>query len=84
MSAYMRFILNRGVGDNARVLSENSFVALTTPVLEDYAYGLWVKKVNGRTVIGHTGSIGGFHAAVEAHIEVDVQSDHAAVSEIVA
>jgi D-alanyl-D-alanine carboxypeptidase len=69
MSAYVRFILNRGVGDKGRVLSESTFATLTTPVLEDYAYGLWVRKENGRTVISHPGSIGGFHAAIEAHME---------------
>jgi D-alanyl-D-alanine carboxypeptidase len=69
MSAYVRFILNRGAGDKGRVLSESTFATLTTPVLEDYAYGLWVRKENGHTVIGHTGSIGGFHAAVEAHMD---------------
>jgi len=69
MSAYVRFILNRGAGDKGRVLSESAFATLTTPVLENYAYGLWVRKENGRTVISHTGSIGGFHAAIEAHME---------------
>jgi CubicO group peptidase (beta-lactamase class C family) len=69
MSAYVRFLLNRGAGDKGRVLSESTFATLTTPVLEDYAYGLWVRKENGRTVISHPGSIGGFHAAIEAHME---------------
>ena len=69
MSAYVRFILNRGAGDKGRVLSESTFATLTTPVLEDYAYGLWVRKADGHSVIGHTGSIGGFHAAIEAHME---------------
>jgi len=69
MSGYVRFLLNRGVGDKARVLSESAFTTLTTPVLEDYAYGLWVRKENGHTVISHPGSIGGFHAAIEAHME---------------
>jgi len=58
-----------GAGDKGRVLSESAFATLTTPVLENYAYGLWVRKENGRTVISHTGSIGGFHAAIEAHME---------------
>jgi CubicO group peptidase (beta-lactamase class C family) len=69
MSAYVRFILNRGTGDKARVLADRSFAELTTPVVDDYAYGLWVKKQDGKTVIGHAGSIGGFNAAVEAHME---------------
>jgi D-alanyl-D-alanine carboxypeptidase len=65
----VRFILNRGAGDKGRVLSESTFATLTTPLLEDYAYGLWVRKENGRTVVSHPGSIGGFHAAIEAHME---------------
>ena len=54
MSAYVRFILNRGMGDRGQVLSERSFATLTTPVLNDYAYGLWVRKEGGHTVIGST------------------------------
>jgi CubicO group peptidase (beta-lactamase class C family) len=69
MSAYVRFLLNRGVGDKGRVLSASAFTTLTTAVLEDYAYGLWVRKEDGHTVISHPGSIGGFHAAIEAHME---------------
>lgn len=69
MSAYVRFILNRGAGDKGRVLSESTFATFTTTVLQDYAYGLWVRKENGRTVISHPGGIGGFHAEIEAHME---------------
>jgi D-alanyl-D-alanine carboxypeptidase len=69
MSAYVRFILNRGMGDKGRVLSESSFATLTTPVLENYAYGLMVRQQDGHTVIGHLGSIGGFNAGIEAHMD---------------
>ncbi|MDB6010871.1 MAG: beta-lactamase [Gammaproteobacteria bacterium] len=69
MSAYVRFILNRGMGDKGRVLSESTFATLTTPVLENYAYGLLVRKESGHTVIGHSGSIGGFNAVIEAHMD---------------
>jgi D-alanyl-D-alanine carboxypeptidase len=69
MSSYVRFILNAGMGSKVRVLSESSFTLLTTPVLDNYAYGLRVRQEGGHTVIGHTGSIGGFHAAVEAHVD---------------
>jgi D-alanyl-D-alanine carboxypeptidase len=65
MAAYVRFILNRGMGDEGRVLSEKSFAALTTPVLDNYAYGLFVKD----GTIGHSGGIAGFHSHVEAHME---------------
>lgn len=69
MSSYVRFFLNKGAGDKGRVLSEKSFATLTTPVLEDYAYGLRVRQEEGHTVIGHSGSIGGFHAHIEAHVD---------------
>jgi CubicO group peptidase (beta-lactamase class C family) len=69
MSAYVRFILKRGAGDKGRVLSDTAFTALTTPVLEDYGYGLWIRKKDGHTIISHPGSIGGFHALIQAHME---------------
>ncbi|MGH8138878.1 MAG: serine hydrolase domain-containing protein [Steroidobacteraceae bacterium] len=70
MSAYMRFYLNHGMGDKGRVLSESTFATLTTPVLEDYAYGVWVRQdKKGHKVIEHTGSIFGFHSAVQAHMD---------------
>lgn len=70
MCAYMRFYLNHGMGDKGRVLSESSFATLTTPVLADYAYGLWVRRdEKGHLVISHIGSIAGFRSAVEAHMD---------------
>jgi len=69
MSAYVRFILNRGMGPKGRVLSEKSFAELTRPVLENYAYGLMVSHESGATVISHTGGIAGFSSEVEAHME---------------
>jgi D-alanyl-D-alanine carboxypeptidase len=69
MSAYTRFILNRGLGPKGRVLSEQSFAALTTPVLEDYGYGLWNRQENGHTVISHGGGIAGFRSHIEAHMD---------------
>ena len=69
MSAYTRFILNRGVGPNGRVLSEVAFAALTTPLLDDYGYGLWIRQENGHTVISHGGGIAGFRSHIEAHMD---------------
>jgi D-alanyl-D-alanine carboxypeptidase len=68
LCAYMRFILNGGKYGNARLLSEGAFKLLTTPILDEYAYGLDVRRVKGDTVIGHSGSIGGFNNLVEAHM----------------
>lgn len=69
MCAYVRFILNRGMGPKDSVLSEKSFAQLTSPVLEHYAYGLMVSPENGGTLISHTGGIAGFSSEVEAHME---------------
>lgn len=70
MCAYMRFYLNHGVGPRGPVLSESAFAALTTPVLEDYAYGVWVRKDEaGHKVITHSGGIAGFHSLVAAHMD---------------
>lgn len=69
MSAYARFILNRGMGPKGRVLSESAFKLLTTPVLADYGLGLWNEKSDGHVVISHGGGIAGFRSFVEAHMD---------------
>jgi hypothetical protein len=48
-------------------VSDRAFTELTTPVLEDYAYGLWVRRQDGHTVISHSGGIAGFSSYLEAH-----------------
>lgn len=68
MCAYVRFILNRGSGPKGPVLSAKAFATLTKPVLEDYAYGLFVRQENGDTVISHSGGIAGFSSWIEAHM----------------
>ena len=69
MSAYARFFLNRGQTPAGRLLSPQSFAQLTTPVLDNYAFGLHVTNKNGDLVIGHAGSIYGFNSQVEAHVQ---------------
>jgi D-alanyl-D-alanine carboxypeptidase len=69
MSAYTRFYLNNGMGPHGRVLSEQSFAALTKPGLGDYGYGLWIRHKDGHTVISHSGGIAGFNAHIEAHLD---------------
>jgi CubicO group peptidase (beta-lactamase class C family) len=66
MCAYTRFILNRGTTTHGRLLTEKSFERLTTPVLENYAYGLRVQQSDGDTFIGHGGSIAGFNSSITA------------------
>ena len=68
MCAYARFILNRGAGPHGRVISEKSFTALTTPVLQDYAYGLQVHQQEGATIIEHSGGMAGFHSLLVTNL----------------
>jgi D-alanyl-D-alanine carboxypeptidase len=69
MCGYLRFILNRGMTPAGRLLSESAFSTLTTPVLNDYAYGLIVQQEAGERVIRHGGTIGGFRALLEARMD---------------
>lgn len=68
MAAYARLILNRGATPQGRVLSERAFEKLTTPFLNNYAYGLTVRQQDGDTVIGHNGGIAGFASFLEVHM----------------
>jgi hypothetical protein len=66
MAAYARFYLNRGQVDKQRLLSAKSFAVLTTPVLDNYAYGLHVHSAPGGSIISHDGGIAGFESHIEA------------------
>ena len=66
MCAYARFILNRGAGPRGRVISDQSFTALTTPVRQGYAYGLQVHQETDTTLIEHSGGMAGFHSLLVA------------------
>jgi len=68
MAAYARLILNRGMAPAGRVLSDRAFAMLTKPALNQYAYGLFVRDVDGDTVISHGGGIAGFATLFEAHM----------------
>lgn len=75
MAAYARFYLNRGQVDKRRLLSAKSFAILTTPVLNNYAYGLYVHSAPGGSVISHDGGIAGF----ESHIEMEPERGFALI-----
>jgi D-alanyl-D-alanine carboxypeptidase len=68
MCAYLRFFLNQGAFPHGELLGKESFKRLTTPVLENYAYGLQVLATDGDAVIRHGGSIFGYNSFVEAHV----------------
>jgi CubicO group peptidase (beta-lactamase class C family) len=69
MCAYARLILNGGATPTGRLLSEANFATLTTPVLQDYAYGLMVKPVDGHNVVGHGGNIAGYHCVFDIYTD---------------
>jgi CubicO group peptidase (beta-lactamase class C family) len=47
-----------------KLLSPKSLQAMTTPFMNDYAFGLTVRNVDGRTVFEHGGGIEGFNTDV--------------------
>ncbi len=77
MAAYVRMLLNRGVGPHGRILSAASFDLLTRPVIAPddgehgamYGYGLNIAQVDGHTVIGHDGGMIGYYASILADLD---------------
>ncbi|HKW00117.1 MAG TPA: serine hydrolase domain-containing protein [Vicinamibacterales bacterium] len=69
MAAYARVLLNRGAVPQGRLLSERAFDQLTMPALENYAYGLRVRTVDGDTEIQHSGSIAGFGSVLAVRMD---------------
>ncbi|MFN8679274.1 MAG: serine hydrolase domain-containing protein [Thermomicrobiales bacterium] len=68
LAAYLRMLLNGGVGPQGRLLSAESFALLTAPHAAfpwgEYGYGLMVGERQGRAFIGHEGGMVGFIAAM--------------------
>ena len=67
MSAFVRFLLRGGEG----LLSQEAFAQMSTGnPLEDendaYGYGLLIRKLDGRTFIGHGGGMVGYLAGMQA------------------
>ena len=68
MAAYLRLLLNRGLGPNGRLISEESFELMSGHGVwtggDFYGYGLATYDVDGRTYVGHGGGSAGFRAAL--------------------
>ena len=72
MLKYVRLLMNRGSGPLGKVLSNQGYETLTTPVIstgdrpEDawYAYGLDVGTVDGQLNLSHTGGMVGYISAM--------------------
>jgi D-alanyl-D-alanine carboxypeptidase len=85
--AYLRLLLNRGAGPRVRLLSEESFKLLTTPVIKapfrgedaSYAYGLWVSQnKEGHMHLRHTGGM----VAFSSSMDVDLSNGLAAFASV--
>jgi CubicO group peptidase (beta-lactamase class C family) len=71
MAKWVRFILNGGVVDGKRLISEKSFAEWLKPQMKvnpagtvNYGLGWFIQKWNGLTVVQHGGNIDGFNALV--------------------
>ena len=67
MCAYARLLLARGDAPRGRLFSAESWGRLTQRAIEDpdepgawYGYGLITREIDGRTLIGHSGSMVGY------------------------
>lgn len=70
LAAHLRMLLNRGQGPAGRLVSEEGFRRMITPVVPaygeySYGYGLFVGRradLSGHTIISHAGEMIGYHA----------------------
>jgi CubicO group peptidase (beta-lactamase class C family) len=73
MGSYISALLNRGATARGRILSEESFRMMTTPVIDDpfrgepagYGYGLWISDIGGHTRLRHTGGMVAFSSSID-------------------
>lgn len=77
LATYLRMLLNRGVGPNGRILSEESFALMTTPypdaAADDlYGYGIDVTPKDGRPRIGHGGGMVGYISAMVGDVDAGI------------
>jgi D-alanyl-D-alanine carboxypeptidase len=78
MASYMTALINRGATrrGGARILSEESFRLMTTPVINapfrgepaSYGYGLWISDVDGHTRLRHTGGMVAFSSSIDVDL----------------
>lgn len=77
MALYLRMLLNRGQSPQRRIVSEESFVLFTTPYIKapefgptsSYGYGIGVDKLDGNTILRHTGGMTSFASSI--HVDLD-------------
>jgi D-alanyl-D-alanine carboxypeptidase len=76
MARWMKAIVGRGTGPSGRIFSAESFDRLVRPWVRvspfdvtAYGYGFFVRSVEGRTVVRHTGGMLGFTSALAADLD---------------
>ena len=77
MARYLRMLLNRGMGPNKRLISEESFTLFSTPHIKaeefsptsSYGYGIAVDTLDGHKILRHTGGMVAFASSI--HVDLD-------------
>jgi len=74
LAAYVRMILNRGMGPKGRILTEEGFNLLTHPVVpvgdgRFYGYGLYRSESEGRRMLSHSGAMIGHRSYIAADMD---------------
>jgi D-alanyl-D-alanine carboxypeptidase len=79
MATYLRMLMHRGQAAHRRILSEESFRLMSERIIElpeadedygsAYGYGLNITADRGHTVIGHSGGMVGYYAAILADLD---------------
>jgi len=71
MCAFVRLLMRGGEGPNGRLVSEEAFAQMSAANLSEdepavYGYGLVMRNLNGRLLIGHGGGMVGYLAGMQA------------------
>jgi len=80
MATYLRMFMNRGMGPQGRILSEESIELMTHPVIETkedgegsfYGYGLTIRKLDDHTYLSHSGGMVGYYAFILIDMDDDL------------
>ena len=77
MAKYLRMLVNRGQGPQARIVSEEGFSRMATPYIKapdfsetaSYGYGIAVDTLDGHKILRHTGGMVAFASSI--HVDLD-------------
>jgi D-alanyl-D-alanine carboxypeptidase len=77
MALYLQMLLRKGQGPNKRTVSEESFSLFSHPYIAAkefsptafYGYGIAIDKLDGRTILRHTGGMASFMSALMADLD---------------